>query len=143
MERQRKLGLIATLLTLSVLVALGALGEWAVRYREAHRETVPGGATPGVFYRHNRTRFAFVRDHDYFRWIRINRLGFRGKETSIEKPDGVFRIMAVGRRPSTEASRPTNWLGPPDWRPISMNSAGIRRSRSSTRGSRATRCSTT
>lgn len=124
MERQRKLRLIATLLTLGVLVGLGGLAEWSVRYRESVRETVPGGATPGVFYLHNRTRFAFVRDHDYFRWIRINRLGFRGKETSIEKPDGVFRIIAVGASTTFDRGVTANELAWPSRLEVYLNELG-------------------
>ena len=71
------------------------LGEFAVRYRERHRTTVPG-STPLLFYRHSRLGHALVRNYDYFGWIHVNRQGFRGASVPLDKQPGTLRVMAVG-----------------------------------------------
>jgi lysophospholipase L1-like esterase len=86
------------LVLVSLSVALGiaaAAGEAMVRYRERTRETVPG-SMPFLFYRHQRLRFALVRDQEYYRWVRVNSHGFRGRYVEITKPADVLRIMVVG-----------------------------------------------
>jgi lysophospholipase L1-like esterase len=82
----------------SITVAIGiaaAAGEALVRYRERTRETVPG-SMPFMFYRHERLRFALVRDEEYYRWVHVNAAGFRGPHVEVAKPDGVLRVMVVG-----------------------------------------------
>ena len=83
----------ATLLTLAVL---GVVGEWAVRYRERTRTTVPGTMSM-IFYRHSRLMHGLVRGMDYYGWVRVGRQGFRGaREVSVTPPPNVYRIIAVG-----------------------------------------------
>jgi lysophospholipase L1-like esterase len=77
------------------LLAVAAVGEGVVRYRERHRDTVPG-TMPLLYYRHSRLGHALVRDNDYFGWVHINKQGFRGADVSLTKPAGVFRILAIG-----------------------------------------------
>lgn len=82
----------------ATLVTLGGLtlaGEGIVRYREAHRQTVPG-TMPFLYYRHARLRHALVRNTDYYGWVRVDGQGFRGREVSPRAPAGVERIMVVG-----------------------------------------------
>ena len=82
----------------SIIVAIGvtaAAGEAVVRHRENTRETVPA-SMPFLFYRHERLRHALVRDEQYYRWVRVNASGFRGRDVEVAKPDGVLRIMVVG-----------------------------------------------
>lgn len=81
--------------TLLVLGGLGLAGEALVRYREAHRQTVPG-TMPLLYYRHVRLRHALVRNTDYYGWVRVDGQGFRGREVSLRAPVGVERIMVVG-----------------------------------------------
>lgn len=89
---------ITALVLTSITVALGiaaAAGEGVVRYRERTRETVPA-SMPFLFYRHERLRYALVRDQDYYRWAHVNASGFRGRPVEVAKPDSVLRIMVVG-----------------------------------------------
>jgi lysophospholipase L1-like esterase len=87
---------MATTTTVLTLLVLAVVGEVAVRYRERHRETIPG-VMPFLYYRHQRLGHALVRDFDYFGWVHINPQGFRGRRpVALDKPDGVLRIMAVG-----------------------------------------------
>jgi lysophospholipase L1-like esterase len=93
----RSLAILIVLVTMtfSIAVAAGA-GEFMVRNRERHRTSVPG-TMPLLYYRHNRLGHALVRNSDYFGWTHINSAGFRGtKEVSIEKPQGVTRVMVLG-----------------------------------------------
>ena len=81
--------------TLLTLITVALAGEGVVRYRERHRATL-GGTMPLLYYRHGRLGHALVRDFDYFGWIRINRAGFRGPETAVQKAPGTVRILVVG-----------------------------------------------
>src|SRR5262245_51186672 len=88
--------LLAALLSTALSLAAAALvGEWAVRYREAHRETVPGTA-PFLFYRHARLGHALVRDESYYRWMHVNWQGFRGRDVTTLPVPGTLRIMVIG-----------------------------------------------
>lgn len=75
--------------------ALGIAGELVLRYRERHRTTIPG-TMPSLLYRHVRLRGALVRNFNYYDWVHINGEGFRGRRDYGSKPEGAFRIMAVG-----------------------------------------------
>ena len=88
---------IAIVSGISVSMAAVSLGgaEFAVRYRERHRATVPG-AMPTLFYPHYRLRHALVRNRDYYGWITVNADGFRGGPVAVEKGDIDLRIMVVG-----------------------------------------------
>ena len=86
------LALVVTGVTLGVVFAVG---ELAVRYRERTRTTVPDAHTT-MYYQTQRVRHALVRDFDYYGWARVNRYGFRGADISMEKPQGVFRIIVAG-----------------------------------------------
>lgn len=86
------LALVATLVTVALV---GGMGELAVRYRERHRNSVPGSISM-MFYRHSRLRHALVRNYDYFGWVHIDAQGFRGPDVRTEKQSGVRRIMVVG-----------------------------------------------
>src|SRR5512145_888193 len=72
---------ITALVLTSITVALGlaaAARHAIVRYRERTRETVPA-SMPFLFYRHERLRYALVRDQDYYAWAHVNASGFRGR----------------------------------------------------------------
>jgi len=86
------LALGSTILSLALVIGVG---EFAVRYHERHRDTVPG-TMPFLYYRHSRLGSALVRDTNYFGWVRVNRQGFRGPEVVEDHPKGMLRIMAVG-----------------------------------------------
>ena len=86
---------------LSVLGGLGLL-EFAVRYREAHRSTVPG-TMPFLYYRHSRLGHALVRGADYYGWVHIDHEGFRGRDVSVVPPAGVVRIMVLGASTTFDA----------------------------------------
>jgi lysophospholipase L1-like esterase len=93
-------GRIATLVVtlasaFAVIVALAA-GEFAFRYRERHRSSVPN-TFDLIFYPHVRLGHGLVRSADYFDWIHTDSAGFRGtRQVSAAKQAGVFRIMIVG-----------------------------------------------
>lgn len=90
-----KLLMVSVASLFALVVALGA-GEYAVRYRERHRPTVPG-VMPFLYYRNASLGYALVRDYDYFGWVHVNPQGFRGERpTALQKPAGVFRILAIG-----------------------------------------------
>ena len=100
----KKLGALWLLLAavgLSSAVGLG-LVEWVVRYKEAHRTSVPG-SMPYLYYRHARYGQALVRGMNYFGWVHVDREGFRGPEVSLVPPPGVIRIMAVGASTTMDA----------------------------------------
>lgn len=89
---------ITALVLTSITVATGiaaAAGEAVVRYRERTRETVPA-SMPFLFYRHERLRYALVRDQDYYTWAHVNASGFRGGPVEVAKPDSVLRLMVIG-----------------------------------------------
>jgi lysophospholipase L1-like esterase len=95
--------LAASATTLSFIVLAG-LGEWAVRYRERTRSSVPGTMSQ-LFYRHTRLMHGLVRGTDYFGWVRVGRQGFRGaRDVSESHPDSVFRIIAVGGSTTFDAN---------------------------------------
>lgn len=93
---RKKLFIVSAVVVL--LVAGGGLlglAEWFVRSREVSR-SAPPGLMPGLFYQHESLRTALVRDFDYYGWVHINRLGFRGADFEAVKTDSVFRILAIG-----------------------------------------------
>ena len=94
---------LATAVTVVMLIVMSLIGEFAVRYRERNREVNPD-AQPMMYYRTNYLPHALVRDYSYFGWVNVNSLGFRGEETTVEKPDGVFRVMAVGASTTFDTS---------------------------------------
>jgi lysophospholipase L1-like esterase len=87
--------MLAALSTALTLGLVAVVGEIAARYREAHRDTVPGPASH-FFYRHRRFGYAFVRDKRYYDWFSINAQGFRGARDTDVDAKGAFRILAVG-----------------------------------------------
>lgn len=92
--RWANVGLAVGVTLLMGAVLLG-IGEWLVRHRERTRTTVPG-TMPLMYYEAWRTRYALVRDYDYFGWVHINSDGFRGEEIDPVKADNTVRILAVG-----------------------------------------------
>ncbi len=80
---------------LFMLVVVSLVGEWAVRYRERNRDTVPGSYA-SLFYQHRRLRHALTRSHEYYGWVRVNQFGFRGSDVTLRKPPDVTRILTVG-----------------------------------------------
>src|SRR6476659_7788653 len=85
------LGLIVFGFACLVLVT----GEFAARYYERHRPTAPD-YVPSMYYPHQRLRYGLIPNLDYFGWFTINSLGFRGREWSVTKAPGVFRIICLG-----------------------------------------------
>jgi lysophospholipase L1-like esterase len=79
----------------AALVCLLGVAEFATRYRERHRSTVPG-TMPLLFYRPSRLSYALVRGTDYFGWMRVDSAGFRGAEVPLTRPAETLRIMVVG-----------------------------------------------
>jgi len=51
---------------------------------------------PGMYYVHPYSAYAMKPDYESGDRERINNLGFRGEDISPEKPDGVYRIVAIG-----------------------------------------------
>ncbi len=92
--------LLASLLVTGVVLA--AAGEFAVRYHEAHRQSVPG-TEPFLWYRHNRLIQALVRNNHYYDWAHVNAQGFRGAAPTPLHADGAFRIMVVGASTTFDA----------------------------------------
>ncbi len=88
-----KLVLVAGVGLLVVLVSLAA--ERAARHYETSRE-IPPDYFPSIYYPHRHLRYALVPDADYYGWLQINSLGFRGREFSAEKPAGVLRVVCIG-----------------------------------------------
>src|SRR5438128_11677725 len=86
------LALGSTILSLALVIGVG---EFAVRYHERHRDTVPG-TMPFLYYRHSRLGSGLVGDTNYFGWVGTNRQGFRGPELVEDHREGVLRIVAVG-----------------------------------------------
>lgn len=127
--------LLALGATIFSLALAAAGGEFLFRYREGHRDTVPG-TMPFLFYRHSRLRTALVHNTDYFGWVKVNGEGFRGTEVAEDHPPGVFRIMAVGGSTTFDAmvgaegrdwpARMAYWLGQADSaRHVEVINAGV------------------
>jgi lysophospholipase L1-like esterase len=51
---------------------------------------------PFLYYRHGRLGYALVRNSDYYRWVHVDREGFRGPEVNLNKAPGTLRVMIVG-----------------------------------------------
>lgn len=128
--------LIVATSTVIALAVIAIVGEIAVRYRESHRSSVPGGM-PFLFYRHSRLGYALVRRSSYFNWVHVDAQGFRGSaDVSREKRHGVTRIMAVGGSTTFDSfvtddsaawpARLNHWLGvlDPD-HPVEVINAGV------------------
>lgn len=79
----------------ATLLVLFIAAEITVRYRERHRDTVPG-TMPLLFYRHERLRHALVRDTDYFGWVRTDRDGFRVTPRPATAATSTVRVIADG-----------------------------------------------
>lgn len=90
-----KLAVVAMATFGTLALGVGA-GEFAVRYRERHRTTVPS-IMPFLYYRHARLGYALVRDFDYYGWVHTTPEGFRGtRSVPVAKTPEVFRVLAVG-----------------------------------------------
>jgi lysophospholipase L1-like esterase len=87
---------VVMILTVLAFIAVGAVGAemWARNY-ERTRETQPD-YFPSIYYPHRRLRYGLVPNMDYYGWFKINSLGFRGREVTMAKPPGVFRIICFG-----------------------------------------------
>jgi len=92
---RRKLWMFRIVILLIVATVLLIGGEFAARYREIHR-TEPPDFFPSIFYPHQRTRTGMIPNLDYYGWFKINSLGLRGEEVSVERPPNVFRIACLG-----------------------------------------------
>lgn len=86
-----KLILKITAVILFVMFAL----EAGLRLREKLRTKV-GGVYPSITYQHNQLRHALIPNVTYFDRVKINSLGFRGPEFSIQKPPNTIRIVCLG-----------------------------------------------
>jgi lysophospholipase L1-like esterase len=96
MPSKRLVNVLLLFFSVSIsLAALALIGEAVVRNRERTRDTVPG-TMPFLYYRHERLRFALVRDYDYYQWVHVNRWGFRGPDFPKAKPPNATRVMVVG-----------------------------------------------
>jgi len=96
--------LLAGSSTLLTLVLAAGVGEWAMRYRERTRTTVPGTMSM-LFYRHKRLMHGLVRGMDYYGWVHIGRQGFRGtRDVSVAPPPRVYRIIAAGGSTTFDAN---------------------------------------
>lgn len=96
--------LLAGSSTLLTLALLAGVGEWAVRYRERTRTTVPGTMSM-LFYRHKRLMHGLVRGSDYYGWVHVGRQGFRGvRDVSLAPPPNTFRIITVGGSTTFDAN---------------------------------------
>jgi lysophospholipase L1-like esterase len=51
---------------------------------------------PGMFYAHHYTGYALKPNYQREPFERINNVGFRGGDIALEKPEGVYRIVALG-----------------------------------------------
>ena len=51
---------------------------------------------PGMYYAHPYSAYALKPGYTRANIERINSLGFRGEEIAADKPDGVYRIVAIG-----------------------------------------------
>lgn len=89
----RKVVLFGVLTALPIVAVL-ALGEAALRYRERHRATVPG-TMPFIYYRHGRLGYALVRGVEYFGWVSTDSAGLRNGPIRPART-GAIRILADG-----------------------------------------------
>jgi lysophospholipase L1-like esterase len=97
LSRRKAAAFRAILLAGTVAIVTGMIvsAEFVLRYRERHR-TAPPDYFPSIYYPHRRVQYGLVPGLDYFGWFTINSLGFRGPETSRDKPDGALRIVCIG-----------------------------------------------
>ncbi len=51
---------------------------------------------PGLYYAHHYSAYAIKPNYRREPFERSNSLGFRGEDIELEKPDGVYRIVALG-----------------------------------------------
>jgi lysophospholipase L1-like esterase len=51
---------------------------------------------PGMYFAHPHSAYALKPNYTRGNFEKINSLGFRGEEISLEKPSGVYRIVAIG-----------------------------------------------
>jgi len=51
---------------------------------------------PGMFYAHHYSGYALKPNYQREPFERINNVGFRGEDIAPEKPEGVYRIVALG-----------------------------------------------
>ena len=69
--------------------------EGGLRLREKLRSKI-GGVYPGLTYQHHQLRHAFIPNTTYFNRVKINSLGFRSPEITIQKPPNTIRIVCIG-----------------------------------------------
>jgi len=51
---------------------------------------------PGMYYAHPYSAYALKPGYERGNFERINELGFRGDEITAKKPEGVYRVVAIG-----------------------------------------------
>ena len=108
-ENKKGTALKATIVVCLSLLFVLSLAEVAIRIVEksgAYPEVFKliGNASPplnrrdgpGMYYAHQYSAYALKPGYSVGDRERINSLGFRGEEIALEKPEGVFRIVAIG-----------------------------------------------
>ncbi len=90
-----RLRLLLVSVPVVLLAGVAVLGEFTVRWREAHR-TTPPGTTPTLFYRHERLRPALEHGANYFGWIHVDSSGMRGAPVAENAMAGTLRLLADG-----------------------------------------------
>jgi len=106
---QKGTALQATIVVLIALIGILILAELGIRAIEQSgrfpsffqllgnaKPPLDKRSGPGMYYAHPYTGYALKPGYRRGNAERINQLGFRGEEIDLEKPDDVYRIVAIG-----------------------------------------------
>ncbi len=107
--KNKNVGLKATIVIVISLVGILGTVELGLRVLEASgsypwlfqalgkaRPPLDKKTGPGMYYAHHYSGYAMKPNYERVPFERINNLGFRGEDIKLEKPDGVYRIVAIG-----------------------------------------------
>jgi lysophospholipase L1-like esterase len=93
------IALVAILATVEVgLRLVEKTGAYAWLYKSLGKARPPldKSTGPGMYYAHHYTGYAMKPNYQRDPFERINNLGFRGEDIALDKPDDVYRIVAIG-----------------------------------------------
>jgi lysophospholipase L1-like esterase len=107
--KQRGTALQATIVILVSLISMLAVAEIGVRVVESSgafpgffrllgnaKPPLDTRSGPGMYYAHHYSAYALKPGYTRSNIERINNLGFRGEDIELQKPDDVYRIVAIG-----------------------------------------------